>query len=181
MKKIIFTVTIFLLLFGCNTERHWQKVATDTNVTQRKKAIIAPKVAILFPAREIYLPGEKIITRDTVVDVEGIIELNSIIDSLLYYSNNDSIRTIILERFKPVKVIVREKVVDTIYVPETAKLYSLVNDLEVCEVSNVNLAVKLENEQQRSNELTKSKHFWLWWFIGACVILAGSIYLNFKK
>lgn len=175
---------LILFLFACSPVRHWQKVATDTNVTPEKKAIIAPKVAAMFPAREIFIPGEVITKTDTVIDMDQVFQMAEIIDSLLYITiqdstNRDSIAKVILKRFTPRTIRVMQTSVDTVQVPNSAREYSLMHDLEVSAVENAKVSAQLNHCKEKIKEWYQDQWFWI--AVALFVTLAGSTWLHFKR
>lgn len=189
MLKYLF----ILFLFGCSPLRPWKQVAADPNVTPVKKQIISAKVAALFPTQTKYLPGTVTVKTDTIYDdqvnVDYILYVNDLLDSMLIQNDrtageNDSLRKAILKRLQPVTIRTIQIRVDTVY-PENpgtaAKISGLLQDLEVCETTNAAIQANNEAYLVRNAELQRGQRKWLWWLIGACVALAGSMYLNFKR
>lgn len=117
-------VKLLLLLFvvSCSTVRHYKKVATDTDVTNKEKAIIAPWVMANFPNRELFVPGKNDTIETWVSDDESIFQLGEIIDSLLMLPK-DSIVKVIKDSCRTKTVIIRR--VDTFKVSNGAEVYNL--------------------------------------------------------
>ena len=179
-----------LVLFSCSPTRHWRAVATDKKVTEEKRAIIAPKVAILFPAREIFIPGQVITKTDTVVDIDQVLEMAAVVDSLLFLIkpdvNIDSLRKTILSRFKPRTVRVTQTSIDTIQVPNAAREYALQSEIEqrngeIAQLKGDKVILeksvaKLEKEVKKWYE-----DKWFWLFVFCAVGWGVSTFIHIKR
>lgn len=142
----------------------------------------------MFPAQTKYLPGETIIRIDTVFDIEETLRFAAALDSLIYLmstsdtTNTDSITTSIVRRFKPRNVRSIQIRIDTVQVPETAKIYGLIHDLEVCETTNIALQTTNEAYLVRNAELSRGRNKWLWWLIAlAAVNVIFIVYKVFRR
>jgi hypothetical protein len=160
---------IIFLLVSCSSVRHWKKVATDVDVTPYKKSLIAPKMAVLFPPQVKHVPGETVVKVDTVINerYEVIRDTVTGVDTVVKYRE----RTVTKE----------VRIVDTVFQVDAATLYATQQELAVCGSNNA--ALRADNTQltTTANKAVKRRNTWLWAFIGACVALAGSIYLLFKR
>ena len=178
-------IVILTLLVSCSSTRHWKKVATDTRVTPEKKAIIAPKVAVLFPTETRYVKGDTVTVIETYENTENLYRLERTIFYLLDRDsvNVDSVKAIIRSLCTSKIEIRYHTRVDTTYMEDlacSATLYSVQNELATATTENVSLKVKLNDAQAKSSSLQKSKNKWLWWLIGAGVLLIGSWVAFFK-
>lgn len=177
MKNWIRNFTISLLFLACSPTRHYQKVATDTEVTPQKKTIIAPWVAMNFPPKE-RVKSDTVYETLIVQNQEALLELADIIDSLLL-KNPDTIYQLLKEKCKT-KVIQRT-IRDTISQMDAATEHFLRSQLEM--ISNINIDLTTDNIQAedklkqaiKSNNLLKTGLILLGLFIA---VLVGVI---FKK
>jgi hypothetical protein len=151
MGKVIksgYILTFIVLLSGCSLTKHYKKVATDTDVTSKEKAIIAPWVSVHFPTKTEYVQG-KTDTIETLITDDGVIsELNQIIDSLLLLPKDSAIKY--LHKNCKEKVIKTVRV-DTVYNENGGTIYSLKQQLAVCdqEVNEQKGKVKSAEEKER--------------------------------
>lgn len=166
-------VVIALLLFSCSSVKHWKKVAADADVTPQKKAIIAPKVAAMFPPQYRYITGETILKTDTIVDVEALLEMNSIIDSLLFAGapvvNVDSIKIEVAKLCKARIVTRTVHSVDTVYIPDAALIDAMQRELSTCSTVNASLQAQIKE----AGEKLRAGRKWLWLFIALCAAVVG--------
>jgi hypothetical protein len=186
MRIVSFFLLLAMLFNSCSSVRHWKRVAADANVTKEKKDIITPKVMAMFPPQHIFIPGRVEIKTDTVVDVEGMLELAGALDSVLAVcaegaTNKDSTRQAILSRFKPRIVRVIQRQVDTVQVPATGQLYALQDEIEGLGTQVAQLKGDKISLEAREGKLEAKANKWLWLFIAACVLLILSVVLHFKR
>jgi hypothetical protein len=121
-------IIVVIALIGCNTTKHYKKVATDTDVTLYKKAIIAPWVSVNFPNQTTFIAGQ-VDTVETLVWDEMILnEMNEIIDSLLMLPK-DSVIKLLKEKCIPVTKTVYLTRVDTVQREDQAKVFVLQQSL----------------------------------------------------
>lgn len=126
MVKGLNSLLFLVLLSGCSLHKHYKKVATDTNVTTEKKAIIAPWVSINFPVRVETVT--KVDSFETVIyDEAALIEMNAIIDSLLL--NRDTavkwIKQNCVPRVEKKTITIR----DTVFQSNGAQVFALQNQI----------------------------------------------------
>ncbi len=158
--KYIAIISIALLA-SCNPLKHYQKVATDTEVTEKKKAVIAPWVHLNFPVIPTFIKGRT----DTIIEVQ---ELPG--DTTTYYER-DTLKTPVIS---PQRVLIKTVYrTDTLRVEGTALSDALRRQLAICSAEVI----------QKDAEISalKEKPSWFWWFVGACVALVLSIILHFKR
>lgn len=166
---------IFVLLLSCNSLRHYHKVATDTEVTPEKKAIIAPWISAHFPTETIYLKGEEVIVVDSTFNQAIIDSLISSIDSLTSSSetkiNIDSLKEAIRKECVP-RIVYKTKVrVDTVKVPDKALIFTLQRDLESCNGVNATLKQQLADAESKLAVRTKkTTNYIIYLVIGLAVI-----------
>lgn len=139
-NKIIFLI----LLMGCNPLRHYNKVATDPDVTMTKKNIIAPWVALHFPTLTKYVKGETIIETDTV----NIFETT-------YIKAMDTV----IKKITVTKVI-NKRTTDTIYMVNEAERFALRN---IVTRQGADIEAKDKMIKEYKTKLTKaaSDKFWM--------------------
>lgn len=167
MKYLFIIVLIF---FSCNTTRHWKKVASDQNVTPEKRAIIAPKVAAMFPPEIIFIEGKETVRIDSIMYDES---LNVIITDTV-----NKVDTVIKTRVKQITRVITKR--DTLQIVNTAQLSAVQRELATANTVNASL----EADQRILKDKLKASRKWLWLFIAACVIILGygvmKIYSKFK-
>ena len=160
LKLIILLTTFFL--FGCSPLKPYKKVATDISVTEQKRLVIAPWVALNFPPK---------ITKGDTVDILVVdtVELHAV-DTLLVYTPGDTV----------VKHAVRERVITktitrtiTDTVEGTATVDAIRRQLSVC-------SDKYLKAEETAKTATAKKDKWFWLFIAACGIIAGGIIAKVK-
>lgn len=153
-------ISIFLLLFiSCNTLRHYQKVAIDTKVTAKKKATIAPFVAIHFKPEIKYIKG------DTIVEV--IIHTDTI-NTLL---TDTSYKTILQTK------IITKKIVDTIYMSNEAERYALQQTILNYEKDISELQESNNKQEQKIKDLRQEKNILL---IGLSLLTMICCFIMYK-
>lgn len=187
MKNFLFVFMVVILVglgVSCGPTRHYAFIAKHTKTTPQQKLMIAPRMAILFPPKEIYVPGVVSTHIDTVVDVDELLTLAAVIDSLLFECNVDkdsaqSISKGIITRFKTRTVQVTHRQVDTVYRADVARETSLKNDLANCEGLNKQLII--ENDQLKAKVKEWYQDKWFWLFVAATVAFGLSTVLHFKR
>lgn len=160
MFRIFIAFFIFFLI-ACNPLRHYQKVATDTKVTENKKAVIAPWVHLNFPVIPTFIKGRT----DTIIEVQ---ELPG--DTTTYYER-DTIKTTVIGPQRVVTKIIHTT--DTLRIEGTALSDALRRQLAICGAEVI----------KKDAEITalKEKPSYFWWFIAACTAFVLSIILHFKR
>jgi hypothetical protein len=151
---------------GCKvTENTYRKVATDPHVTERKKAIIAPKMAMLFPAETTYVAGEDIITIDTVNKYDTT-----------YYAYSDTITR------EVVKTVTRTVArVDTIYRADGFILSEERRKRVQAEGDAIISKAKEEAARAEVKEVKASRRTLWYWIIGLALAVLVLIYFNVRK
>jgi hypothetical protein len=145
-----------VFLSGCSLTKHYKKVATDTQVTSEKKAIIAPWVSVHFPSKTEYIQG-KVDTIETLITDDGVIsELNAIIDSLLLLPKDSAIRY--LHKNCKEKVI-RTVRVDTMYQENGGTIYTLKQQLAVCDYEVVTVRQQLKDSEEKNKKLSNQRNY----------------------
>lgn len=179
MNKILIVI---LMMTACTSVRHYKKVATDVRVTPEKKAIIAPFVTTYFPP--IYrVTRDTLVTIDTVYNETFVYELSKIIDSLIF-SYRDTIRVdnpVIRKRLDSMirscgKTVVRvDKYVDTIYVNDAAREFSIIQMMSTVESENASLKEKMSKMEDSTS--SNRKKFRISVFVGALTGLLSLVLL----
>lgn len=173
MTKLSFLLSLLLLL-SCSSVRHYRKVATDTEVTPEKKAIIAPWVSAHFPIDIVYLQGEEIVVVDSTFNQALIDSLIVSIDSLtsaFSKINVDSLKEAIRKECVPKTVYKTRVRVDTVKVPDKALIFTLQRDLETCNGVNASLQEKLNQAQAKIDAHgKKTTNYIIYLVIGLAVI-----------
>jgi hypothetical protein len=173
MRVFRISIIIFFTAFAsCNTTRHWKKVAVDHDITPEKKSLIAPHCYFLFPPSTVYLPGVPVVTVDSFYTVDT-----------LYYNTR---RHVPLDSIYPRPCVEKTKVitikqVDTFPVIDNVLVHQLQQQLAAANSLNTGLNTTNAVLKHDNDRLTADRLYWLWWFIGACVLLLLFIYLLFKR
>lgn len=156
MKRI----SIFLLLLlSCNPLRHYQKVATDTDVTAKKKATIAPFIAIHFPVKEKYVKGD------------------TIIDTLLKYDTSFvKVNDTIIKEITHNKIITK-KIIDTIYMTNEAERYALQETINKYEQDIKELQDKSNKQENKIKDLRDERNILL---IGVLILSVMCCFILYK-
>ena len=139
-SKILF----LFILFGCNPLRHYNKVATDPDVTMTKKNIIAPWVALHFPVETKYVKGETIIETDTL----------NILDTTYIKAMDTVIKKITVTK------VINKRTIDTIYMVNEAERFALRN---IITRQGADIEAKDKMIKEYKTKLTKaaSDKFWM--------------------
>lgn len=150
---------LFLLFISCNSLRHYQKVALDTEVTPKKKAIIAPFVSIHFPVQNKYVKGETII--DTLNNYDTI-----------YIKQNDTIIKQVIQ-----SKLITKKIVDTIFMTNEAERYALQETIlnyesDIKELQDVN-----NKQENKINDLKQERNILL---VGLFLLTMISCFIMYK-
>lgn len=162
MKNLL-ALTLFMCV-SCSPLRHWKAVATDTRITEEKKAIIAPMVALEFPVQSHYVKGEDIIRIDTAY--KFIRDLDTL--------DRVSVDTVTVT----IRKFIRS--VDTLYQMDEATRLRMAQELAQSYAEGVTLRVQKEAAESALNAL-KSKERKLWGaIVTLSVVLIGLIYLRFR-
>jgi hypothetical protein len=163
------SITAFLMItwiLSCGvTEKTYRKVATDTHVTSEKKAIIAPWVSVYFPVEEDFIIGEEQVRIDTQYSAFN------------YYDTvTNTIYTIDTVRIS--RTAIR---VDTVHVEDYARVMLLRRENALLSGELVSQQGLRKDAEDKQKLVTSEKRNLIWWIIGLCVLLVGSIYLHFKR
>lgn len=184
--KYLLMLLMLVFSFSCNPLKHYQKVALDTEVTPKKKAVIAPWVATHFAAAPpIYIKGKDSIRVDTAYDNSKIDSLSAKLDSLLGGTdiNIDSLKAAIIKDCKPKIITVTKQRVDTIEKEssaQAAKIFTINRDLDVANSDNVTKELKIKELENALRDSQKSKgNLWIFLIISIVLNLA-LLYLLFK-
>ncbi len=175
MVKVIksgYILTFIVLLSGCSLTKHYKKVATDTRVTSDKKAIIAPWVSVHFPTKTEYVKGKTDTIETLITDDVVISELNQIIDSLLLLPKDSAIKY--LHKNCKEKVI-RTVRVDTMYQENGGTIYSLKQQLAVCDQEVLGLRQSLKAGEEKLKKVRDQRNY----SIGIILLLSFSIVVWF--
>lgn len=174
----------FLLLLSCSSVRHYRKVATDTEVTPEKKAIISPWVSAHFPAVPEYIKGDSVIVYDTTYNFHIIDSLVKSIDSLAasqMYIDVDSLKRAIEAQCRPKTVYKTTVRIDTIKIRDEALVFTLRRDLEVASGENAALVVKLKEAEDKLSKAGKKGTTYILYIIAAGILVVFQGYLLVKK
>ena len=184
---------LFFAFFSCNPLKHYQKVATDTNVTPEKKATIAPWVATYFdPGEPVIIKGKDSIVERVVVDTATIDSLSNQLDSLLHGTNInvDSLKAAIMKACVPKTVVKDVYHTTTVEMPSSAqqaKIYSLQRENQQLTAINTNLTndnTNLTNDntvlKDQVSSAKKSARTNRFLFIGSILVILALLYLLFK-
>lgn len=170
MTRIITILLLSIMIAGCNPLKHYQKVATDTNVTPKKKKILAPWVSANFPTEERFAPGDTLVRVDTLTKEDTI-----------YWETVDTLR--IQEPVRTVTKYVTRTITirDTIYRSDEAKIFYMKDQLakaeytitqQAAEIDDLKIQIGLSEDQVRK----------LWfWLIGILVAAGVFVFLSIKK
>jgi hypothetical protein len=182
-------VAILLVLISCTPTKHYRKVASDPNVTPKKKAIIAPFVSAHFPVKE-RIVSDTIIKIDTVYDENTVLLLSTIIDSLIMTKTekvvDKSVETRLRQQLASVKkkcgqrVTVRETIRDTIYQEDEAKTFALRDYITKLESKNSTLSYDLEVADKRVGSANRRVALMTVLFVVCLLLLILMIYLLLK-
>lgn len=177
-KKITVLSLILTVLLSCNSLRHYKKVATDTDVTQKELQIITPWVHVHFAPQVEYVPGKEIVVTDTVVDTKAV-------DSLIRYIKNtpqvniDSIEAAILATCVTKTIKEAKKTVDTIKVPDVALIKAKDNQYNTLHGEYIVAIEQRDKIEREKNEVvakeTKYKTRIAFLTVGIVVILLAIV------
>lgn len=181
-----FILLLFFTAFSCNPLRHYEGVATDTNVTPQKKAVIAPWVATYFdPGEPTVITSKDSVVEKIVVDSAKVDSLSKQLDAL---RNNpsidvDSLKAVIMEQCVPKTVLKHVYHNTTIEKPSSAqqaKIYALQNENQGITADNTVLRKDNKTLKDEASEAKKASRTRLFLLIGAIVVILGLLYLLFK-
>ena len=162
------TIIFIINLFSCSPLRHYKAVSTDISVTEQKRLVIAPWVALNFPVKATKGDTVELLVIDTV-------EVHYIDTQLITYdlrenmSITDTPKTIIKERI--ITKTITRIITDT--VEGTAGIDAIRRQLSVC-------SEKYLKAEEVAKTATAKKDKWFWLFIAACGIIAGGIIAKVK-
>jgi hypothetical protein len=184
-------ILIALLFVSCNPTKPYRKVASDPNVTPKKKAIIAPFVSMHFPIQE-RIVSDTVVVVDTVYDEKTAYILSTIIDSLIM-QKKDTIRVRdrrveerLLSRLDEMKkecgrvVTIRERITDTIFREDEAKTFALREYATNLENKNAKLTYDLEVADKRVSHARSRVVVMTILFVLSLLLLILLIYLMLK-
>jgi hypothetical protein len=156
---------LFVILIGCNPLRHYQKVATDPNVTAEKKAIIAPFMSVHFPPEIKYVKGENITTSDTVMN---------------YYFYRDTLtnRDTVVKEIKITDTKVR---VDTVYRDNPGFTNVLRRARITAEANELTARIEKRDAELKLAAAKSNNRDYILWIIILAVANAVQIYLRIRK
>lgn len=156
IKKLKYIVILPLILAGCGVSvRLYQKISTDSKVTQQKLAILAPFVAANYPTKETFIQGKS----DTTIIHDTTLTTSIIYDTIMKRYDSIKIKNIVSNSF-----ILR---IDTIKVKETVDCY---------EINNRLLTSELKVNALKAKELN-----YRYFVIFLILLLFLIIWLKFKK
>jgi hypothetical protein len=170
------TLTLLLLavlIAACNPLKHYQKVATDPDVTTKKKKILAPWIMANFPSEDRHVPGDTLVRIDTLMSEDTI-----------YWETVDTLR--IQEPVRTVTKYVTKTITirDTVYRADPKTKAQLFYVTEELNKANATIASKDQQIEDLKIEigLTESqvKKLW-WWLIGICLASGAFVVLSIKK
>lgn len=182
MHKIF--LIFVMLLVSCGVLRHYRKVATDTNVTPEKKAIISPWVSAHFPTTPEYIKGDSVVVVDTTYNLRLIDSLVASIDSIVAHQiviDLDSLKRAIEAQCRPRTVYKTTVRVDTLKVKDEALVFTLSRDLEKANAQNASLSVQLKETQDRLEKASKKRGTYILYIIAAGILVVFQGYLLVKK
>lgn len=174
----------FLLLLSCSSVRHYRKVATDTEVTLEKKAIISPWVSVHFPAIPEYIKGDSVVVYDTTYNLHLIDSLVKSIDSIVATQvtiDVDSLKRAIELQCRPKTVYKTTVRIDTVKIRDEAMVFTLRRDLELAGAENVSLATKLKETEDKLAKASKKGGTYILYIIAAGILVIFQGYLLVKK
>ena len=156
IKKLKYIVILPLILAGCGVSvRLYQKISTDSKVTQQKLAILAPFMAANYPLKETFIQGKS----DTTIIHDTTLTTSIIYDTIMKRYDSIKIKNIVSNSF-----ILR---IDTIKVKETVDCY---------EINNRLLTSELKVNALKAKELN-----YRYFVIFLILLLFLIIWLKFKK
>jgi hypothetical protein len=199
--RILSVILLFLVFAACNPTRHYQKVATDTEVTPKKKAIIAPWISANFPVEESYTKGKDSVVIDTLYNADVVDSLQTELDLLIMaingsrgedgdsieYIDVDSLKAAILAKCKGKTIVKTTHRVDTVKKADPAALYTMKTQADKCEAKvvlleerNKQLQADVVSAQEREEEAVGDKNMLWIYLIIACIIILILGYLLVK-
>jgi hypothetical protein len=159
-----------IALIGCNTTKHYKKVATDIDVTLEKKAIIAPWVSVNFPNQTTFIIGKMDTVEKVVYDDDALNQMTEIIDSLLMLPK-DSVIKLLKEKCIPVTKTVYLTRVDTVQREDQAKVFVLQQSLARSEAAIVQLNADITQKDAKLDKVKNQRNT----FIGISFLFVLSI------
>lgn len=174
----------FLLLLSCSSLKHYRKVATDTEVTPEKKAIISPWVSVHFPTVPQYIKGDSVIVVDTAYNLHVIDSLLGVVDSIAANQivvDLDSLKRVIESQCRPKTVYKTTVRIDTLKMRDEALVFSLTRDLEVANAHNVALSTKLKETEEKLAKASKKGTTYILYIVAAAILVGFQGYLLVKK
>lgn len=184
-------ILIALLIVSCNPTKPYRKVASDPNVTPKKKAIIAPFVSMHFPIQE-RIVSDTVVVVDTVYDEKTTYILSTIIDSLIM-QKKDTVRIRdrkveerLLYRLAEMKkecgrvVTIHERITDTVFREDEAKTFALREYATGLENRNSKLSYDLEVADKMVSSARKKAVIMTILFAISLLLLILMIYIILK-
>ena len=166
-----------MLLSGCGLTRHYKKVATDIDVTLKKKSIIAPWVAVNFPSVTKVVPG-KIDTVETIYyDEIAIDDLNHLVDSLLL---RPEVVKLLKEKCIPIVKTKYITKVDTVFTDNAAKIFTMQQSIARLESANVKLSLSSEDKDKKISDIKRQRNIFIGILSGIVLLTGVIIYFKLK-
>jgi hypothetical protein len=173
MKKLISLLLLSIVIAACNPLRHYQEVATDTDVTTKKKKIMAPWIMANFPTEERYVPGDTVIRVDTLTREDTI-----------YWETVDTMQII-----SPPKVVYRYvtktlTIRDTFYTTDPkakAQIFYLTDELNKRDAVIVSQEQTIEDLRIELGLTEDQVQKLWWWLIGIIIAIGAFVFLAIRK
>jgi len=173
MSRILTALALCVFITACSPLRHYRKVATDTDVTTKKKKIMAPWIMANFPSEDRYVPGDTLVRIDTLTREDTI-----------YWETVDTLRLQEPERVVYRYVTRTLTIRDTVYRPDPktkAQVFYLTDELnkrDAVIVSQEQTIADLKIELGLSEDQVQK--LW-WWLIGIGLAVGAFTVLAIKK
>lgn len=149
-KAIIYTVILICSLLACKNVAY-NRIAHDTEISPRNKAILNAKCQSVFPTEQTHLIEGTTVTKiDTVVSHDTVI--NSVLRTITEKTNIDSIASVIKSTVKPIYIYVERTKTDTIIQGNDYKIEGLKTKISELEFK---VSDKTKIIEQRNKEVRK--------------------------
>jgi len=171
-------ILIAVTLLSCNP---YKKIATDVNRSEKNTKLLSQICETAFPSQKSdFKPGKVVTKTDTIKEADSI-EIKRLLNLVLQAQNKDlnidSLYNVFKATMKPIKVIIDNSKVDTVFVPEDKYIiHNLKVKIEALEKQHnedlIKIAV-LENDNEKLRQQNRKNQFTKFSGWGLIVLILG--------